>query len=503
MKFLKNPFFIGISFFGLFTLLAFLKFIPLFRDSHIKTTFLTDHEGGKELWMTVFVHGTFHAGLTFLSYNSVSKDKLSASRYQYIMRKIRRDPIFYQNQPILDLGLIQVTPSLTLSDTTTTPFSAYPIIQTYAEILEQVAPGKEKNQFYTFGWPGLISKASRQRQALYLYNALCRELERYKTKGIKPHIRLITFSHGGNVALGMGAIHTILTNVKTERFASQDCKESIASMEKILSNVKKRKDTTNPYAHTPITNDLCIDELVLLAVPIQPETDFFCHCSLFKKIYSFYSDEDGIQSVDWVSSKQPYAAQRINTVLTHQKYLTQNKPGIIIQARIMIDRNLAEQTVTTSKITEERKTYESVENAPWWKRLLYRGNLIQKKSADPTHREFWFTYWDRQGALAFLNPFPVAVLTPFLIATLQKLPQIIDADLNLVYKPESMLCQLTKHNNSEILRQNNIPPLILNRAQKKMNDWRPASTLKPRQFEIAKKYLQEFDEKITTSSFNT
>ncbi len=71
----------------------------------------------------------------------------------------------------------------------------------------------------------------------------------------KPFIRIITHSHGGNVALNMAKI-------KNDKF------------------------------------ELCIDELVLLACPIQEQTACCSHDKLFDHIYSLYSRSDSIQVLD-------------------------------------------------------------------------------------------------------------------------------------------------------------------------------------------------------------
>ncbi len=107
---------------------------------------------------------------------------------------------------------------------------------------------------YTFGWSGTLKHAARKKAADNLYSCLA-EL---KKKHNNPTIRLLTHSHGGNVAL---------------------CLKHIC-------------DTNgNP-------DNLCIDELILLACPVQTETVHAVNGSVFNEIYSLHSHHDLFQVLD-------------------------------------------------------------------------------------------------------------------------------------------------------------------------------------------------------------
>ncbi|MCL5875376.1 MAG: hypothetical protein M1114_02815 [Candidatus Dependentiae bacterium] len=110
--------------------------------------------------------------------------------------------------------------------------------------------------FYIFGWNGKLSFVERQRESQELYYELMNLYDIYHEKyGVAPHMRLITHSHGGNVALN-------------------------------LARVKERN------------HPLIISELIMLACPVQAETMHLINDPLFKKIYSFYSEADLIQVID-------------------------------------------------------------------------------------------------------------------------------------------------------------------------------------------------------------
>jgi len=111
--------------------------------------------------------------------------------------------------------------------------------------------------FYFFGWSGKLSPDKRIEAATNLHVSLTKLIIAYKTKhGINPKIRLITHSHGGNVALCLSELN------KNEK-------------EKIY-----------------------IDELILLACPVQERTAPLIKDNTFKKVYSLYSNIDMLQVMD-------------------------------------------------------------------------------------------------------------------------------------------------------------------------------------------------------------
>ncbi len=110
--------------------------------------------------------------------------------------------------------------------------------------------------YYVFGWSGRPSFGEREHAANILYTNLIRLKEEYiASYGDAPFIRIISHSHGGNVVLNLAPL----------------C-----------------KDNQNFY----------IDEIILLACPVQKKTKHFIQSPCFKKIYAFYSNADIIQIID-------------------------------------------------------------------------------------------------------------------------------------------------------------------------------------------------------------
>jgi hypothetical protein len=112
------------------------------------------------------------------------------------------------------------------------------------------------DSLYIFGWSGKLDFGVREQGAADLYKQLVVIQDQYeKTHGIKPIIRMITHSHGGNVALN-------------------------------LARVAGKKE------------DFCVDELILLACPVQDQTACLVKSPLFKRIFAIYSHLDLFQILD-------------------------------------------------------------------------------------------------------------------------------------------------------------------------------------------------------------
>ncbi|HSW76206.1 MAG TPA: hypothetical protein VLG50_04140, partial [Candidatus Saccharimonadales bacterium] len=79
------------------------------------------------------------------------------------------------------------------------------LLRNDAALLAQQDPERfDVDHFYTFGWSGQLSFNAREIAGKELFEQLRALLKDYKNKyGLYPQVRLLTFSHGGNVALNM------------------------------------------------------------------------------------------------------------------------------------------------------------------------------------------------------------------------------------------------------------------------------------------------------------
>ncbi len=115
-----------------------------------------------------------------------------------------------------------------------------------------------RDHCYAFGWSGDLNHTVRKESAYELYKDLIKLKKEYAQTNNDIFLRILTHSHGGNVALCL-------------------------------------KHAADTYA-TPI--HLTIDELILLACPVQVETADYAKDTLFQKVYSIHSHHDILQVID-------------------------------------------------------------------------------------------------------------------------------------------------------------------------------------------------------------
>lgn len=127
--------------------------------------------------------------------------------------------------------------------------------------------------FYFFGWTGKLNNSERWNAAQILHTQLKQLISDYQsTFGHYPQIRLICHSHGGNVALYLAQL-----------------------------------EENNP-------SNIIIENLVLLACPVQRCTIKYIEAPLFKKIYALYSSLDVIQVLaPQHPYYRPFSAKRFPT----------------------------------------------------------------------------------------------------------------------------------------------------------------------------------------------
>lgn len=457
----------------------------------------------QEPWMTVFIHGSFSSLLGFLNFTDVLHDTISGTKYRNVTKKIRSDPFFYKDQAILQRGLIPIDPTLDIRKASNRKYVIYPLVKAYQKVQEAVSPGKEKNYFYAFGWSGLMSQNSRRFEAIRLYNALSEELEKFKSRGITPKIRLICHSHGGNLSLNLAAINKVLAaqlwNGKKELSQDPDENESLLTMRETLKDVAtkeiaKTRVDQKVYDYIPEHGDLIIDELIMFGNPMQPETEGFCFSGTFKKVYSFYSDEDFVQRFDWVSSKKPLSGQRISRLVKSKQ------EPYVVQARIMV-----EQPVTDGKIkikpknpaqsvalTQPKPPINMQPKEPTIIDELRQGrNIFVRISSDPTHKELWFMTWNEIPGqlLAFLYPFPMMILSPMLIHAIEQTQQINDADITINATSTVVQAFVAQHQDEIIKGSASIPRMLLSNMQQKIKAWKPEKDSYITDFNVIYKYL--------------
>lgn len=131
----------------------------------------------------------------------------------------------------------------------------------------------DKDHFYLFGWSGRLLVSERKKAARELYIKLKILQRQYQAQSIQPHFSIIAHSHGGNVALHLAEL--------------------------------AHEDNEAPS----------IEKLILLACPVQVETESYVNAPLFKNIFSIHSHHDILQVLDpqgihqWTESFKHYGLE--------------------------------------------------------------------------------------------------------------------------------------------------------------------------------------------------
>ena len=308
--------------------------------ANINATITNQNNTTPECWITVFIHGSFSLR-PHLSLSNIVKmlnDKIEESVYYRSTEINRRDPFFYKNQAMAGLGLHKIDLSHPHNN------AAAPIIAAAFEEISKHVGKKITDQYYTFGWSGLVSNKLRYLESAFLYQDLEKIVKKLQAEGQNPKIRLIGYSHGGNLALQLGALHST----------------------------------------KPIINQFEVDELWLLGTPIQVETDYLINSPIFKKIYNFYSRADSVQTLDFFSFKRFFSRKKFS------KRKNFKLPDKLIQVRLKI---------TEYHPRPNNKNYPQVPcNDP---KLLKK--YFKEINYDPGHFELWFMGWT---ILTYRHTFP-------------------------------------------------------------------------------------------------
>jgi hypothetical protein len=447
-------------------------------------------------WMTVFVHGSFGCVVGLVSIFNVLQDDVKGSTYHKITKRMRKDPFFYKDQPILERGLIRIKPTYDITLTGGKKYAAYPLLKAYENILEYVRPNKEEHYFYTFGWSGLLSQKARRIESIRFYNVLCAELERFERVGIHPKIRIIGHSHAGNLMLNLGLVHEALNKEKFESNYPDDQykRQTFQLMKKTLHDLPARKITQQKkgqkkWDYMPVKNDLIIDEMIMYGCPIQPETD---HCALlgaFKTVYNFYSKEDIVQKLDWVSTKNSASSQRFDKKFMQVAGNAATTYPRIIQAQVMVGRNFTKKDNPKTTKTEQQPEKDDDEPLPFWKKLLSSAGLLPKRvTKDPNHKELWFFSWKKNSDDSTLHPVPAFVLTPVFTHAIQAQPQLNDIDLNILVEKEKIRVVALQHKKTEQKYEISFPTTLFETIKSKLLAWKPEDEGYETELQIINRY---------------
>ena len=241
-------------------ILSYLLLLSLLSGSTTPLDLPQDSPPTREVWITIFVHGIMgiapHVNLQNIGL--FVRDQLIDTVYARAVHRMRKNEYFFQDQAMQKLGLIPIDITQAHVPGNGAALCAY----LYDCIDAEVHHNTHENIFYTYGWSGLLSRRQRYIESEGLLLGVYHLTELYKLKGITPKVRLIGYSHGGNVCLNMGHMYDI------------------------------------EYSDMVVR----IDELILIGTPIQIETDKYCASPLFDRVYNIFSNQDIAQKMDFFST---------------------------------------------------------------------------------------------------------------------------------------------------------------------------------------------------------
>lgn len=227
--------------------LIFFAFSTIFsKDEKVKNI-------KKENWITIFVHGCvgLRSNFNYKTFKRLLKDKIEGTQYQKNVIETRQKPFLYTLQPMQECGLVPVHEGKNY------PSAAY-FLSNLLDSQYHFWEHQEINKYYTYGWSGLLSNKQRECESRTFYKDLKNEIIRLRKNGLKPKIRIISYSHGALLSFNLAKIRRC--------FYPKD----------------KFK----------------IDQLITLGMPVHNTTYELIDKNMFKEIFHIYSKSDYVQRLD-------------------------------------------------------------------------------------------------------------------------------------------------------------------------------------------------------------
>lgn len=251
----------------------------------------------------IFIHGTTRPYLNLQNIIAIWKQQgVERSSYATITRYMRKHGVCKYYQAFQGMGLEKI--NLQQNER----LGAVAIANLF-DYFNHIHNPQQINKYFTFGWSGMLGVKARKHAAKQLYRALVRLQRSAKVRNKQLRIHLITYSHGGTVALNLATI--------------------------------KRKQKIE------------IEELINFGVPVQYDSDYLINAPIFKNIYHFYSDSDYVQAIDHLSSKHFACHKRFTT---RKNFALPNK---LKQVNVQITRTVFSQYECIDQLPLKKRIFKS------------------------------------------------------------------------------------------------------------------------------------------------
>lgn len=374
----------------------------------------------QETWITVFVHGIMSIK-PHLKASNVLKfmcDDVCNTLYSKTVELMRLDRHFFKNQAMQGFGFIKVDP--TIVERGYTPGAIANLLN---DVTAWCEPEKKfENHYYTYGWTGLLSPSQRFEDSKGLFLGLEKLVAEFKAQGHNPKIRVIGYSHGGNVVLNLGAVHKFFRP----------------------------------------KSDLQIDETILLGMPVQKETARYVHDPVFKKIYHIYSGGDRVQTLDFFSFRRFFS----------NKKFTEKGKLILPKKLVQIELKLTRPSQKAHK-SPERLALSKDFSRP----EILSGHSHLLRDSSPGHAELWFFAWPyiHYRETFALHPLPAVILLPYIIKNVQLIEDVTNPRKPIIVdiRPEHGTVLIRRFKGKEVIISDFIQPQVFDQLREKAYRYKP------------------------------
>jgi hypothetical protein len=392
-----------------------LFIILLFSGIGLESTIFPKSTDKPICELNVFVHGTYGPAFALLSYFRVKKDNLNNTAYLAVQRAMRETELVLYRRFSGRAGFLELTPGTSVGLNNPARY----VIGAYDAIRREVEPNNtDENRYFLFGWSGLLSQRERRSEAICLYNELAALAAEVEAQGKTPVINLYCHSHGCNVALNLALVDACSFDAKSIPAGTEPevvtCMNNLLAGEAVtnlsaLVGEKKAAERQKMYVR-PQLRLQTINHLLMLCLPVQPETAPLVTSSLFGSVLQIYSDNDGILYRDTFSSK------KLSTAL-FDPALLQDRPLIKV-IRWMNNRtslDFCQRCEDQKKKIDKKNSFSPLKDlSPASMNRLKNGggNPDSHHEQDPTHADFWAIGNLRDGA--FFEQVPLFVFIPLI-----------------------------------------------------------------------------------------
>lgn len=396
--------------------------------------------------IVVFVHGT--VGFESAVYNplQIAFDKdLSGTKKEKVVRGLYRkaDRLHFSDSIIYTEGFFRVDPSRPVFDPELSGNALFPLIRYFdctARYMDSTKKSERKTVrlYRLFNWSGLLSLSSRMSAGIGLFNALSHEQEmvedvllRLGRHQTEVKTKVITHSHGGNTALNAACVECVVSGDSLldyyKAFYKEKVGESVeqklvkmidglpADIESARSAARYNSDIWL-YRPRPSAEQKRVNELVMLACPIQVETWPAAFMPYFEKVANIFSRSDRIQTLDVVSTEARASFNMVRpetAKLGNRLFGSEGKPKLV-----QVECLYPKMKITPSKVktlTPGRLSRAFHAKKVWAKNVMKSFFLLQKETfmgTGPSHLEFGFISWTGNTDRLCIRPLPVVVFQP-------------------------------------------------------------------------------------------